>query len=221
MQSITFGRQSKTIKEFPLGTGQPPKVTAEFNGYTGTKKRNFPTKFKGERLPDVTLKFSNFRDAIFEELDTKKTIVGKIKLLRDNFHTGEAWDTKFLQDFPGRDVFGNTQYATYKGKVVSANYLSNNIFGQVMHKVGFSEKTSKAIAKLYSCGLVRIFSKGKLPHSDLLKFRDPIEDQEAITSGFLDRLKQNPWINQNIDPSRPHPKIETSQIVKKLSKTLG
>lgn len=215
--SLNFaGKKTNTLEQFPQGIGYPINVTAEYNGYTGTKIYNFPTTLKGENYPDITNMFEIFKNNIYQELDNKKNWLGRVALLKENFQTGKPWDTKSLQHFPGRDIEGNTQYAKYKGKIVSANYVSNNIYAQVMQKLGFSEKMSKLVAKLYSCGIVRLISKGKLPHKQLFKFSDPIEDQEAISSGYNEIKYKNPWANMHIDPSRPHPRINFIKITKQI-----
>ena len=170
--------------------GCPRIVNAAYDGYTGVKLRRFPVvnnKYKCF-YPDITEDFNNFKDILLRDLNNKKKKpFGRIKVLKmflDNFATGEKWDTKFCPEFPGRDKEGRVQYGLYKGKIVAGNYLSNNIYGFLCAAAGIPERTAKFLGKIYSCGVLEPLISGKLPDKTLMKFRDPISDQKAISEGY-------------------------------------
>ncbi len=100
-----------------------------------------------------------------------------------NMGTGASWDTKFLPQFPGRNVEGRTQYASYKKELVSGNDISNIFYGHICAYMGIPSKIAQFIAKMDACGLLEIFSKGRLPDKNLLAFRDTSSDQLAIKKG--------------------------------------
>lgn len=195
----------------------PEHLDAAYEGYTGAKKIHFPIKIDLDlsNYPDITQEFEKFKKELIEETNkNKKSVFGypKIfKLFLQNFATGAPWDTKFLPQFPGRDIDGKTQYALYKGKIVSANYLSNNIFGQLCAATKIKKFFGEFISKIYSCGLLEPFINFKLPSKEVLKFRDPPQDLDAFRSGFNEYYKQNPW-EINIDPSRPHPAFQMRRV---------
>lgn len=170
----------------------PKYVNAAYDGYTGAKICSFPLSLNFERsfYPDITEGFHKFETKILQELkDCRKENFGYIKALMKmckNLGTGEAWDTKFLPKFPGRNKKGEKQYALYNNEIVSANELSNLFYGHVCKYMGFPVKVALLIAKLDAAGMLEPFSKGKFPSIKLLKFRDPASDQRAIVKGMME-----------------------------------
>jgi len=168
---------------------------ASYDGYTGVKLFKFPIspKRRLSAYPNVTKEFNRFKISLKKDIDhIKKEPFGRFKVMKmflDNFSTGEKWDTKFFPEFPGRDKKGCVQYAFYDGNIVAGNYLSNNIYGFLCAALGISEKMSKFIAKIYSCGILEPLISGKLPNKKLIKFRDPEADQHAISSGYAEFKK--------------------------------
>lgn len=205
-----MGYTREAMKEMRRLNNIPEIVNAAYDGFTGAKKVNFPTKINLDisSYPDITQDLEKFKDEVVSDIQKiNKKFLKKIniyKLFLKNGGTGDPWDTKFLPQFPGRDINGKTQYAIYKDKIVSANYISNNLYGQLCAAAGIKQKFAQFIGKIYSCGLLEPFVNGKFPNKQLIKFRDPKHDQEAILSGFFDFLKHNPW-EIKVDPSRPHP----------------
>ena len=106
--------------------------------------------------------------------------------MSQNLGTGEPWDSKFMPQFPGRDDLGRVQYAKYKQELVSANDLSNIIYGHICAFMNLPKFAAKLAAKLDACGVLEIFTKGKFPTSKLLKFKDTVSDQKAIAKGVED-----------------------------------
>lgn len=170
--------------------GCPRIVNAAYDGYTGVKLHRFPTvKNKSKYFyPDITHAFNDFKDILLMDLNNKKKKpFGRIKVLKmflDNFATGEKWDTKFCPEFPGRDKDGRVQYAVYEGNIVAGNFLSNNIYGFLCAAAGIPESIAKFLGKIYSCGILEPLISGKLPDKTLMKFRDPVADQNAISKGY-------------------------------------
>lgn len=177
-----------TLKQIQHQTAVPKYMDASYSGYTGAKLIPFPINKATRTVPDITEGFNNFvRKTIEETNNIKGEFFGRIKLLRaflKNFATGEKWDTKFSQHFPGRDKNGKVQYAKFNGEIVSANDVSNIFYGIVCASAGIPLKISQWIAKIYSCGLLEPFIAGKIPSKKLLKFRDTASDQRAIVRGY-------------------------------------
>lgn len=172
-----------------------PYVNAAYEGYTGIKTARFPTvvpiKYRSATfIPDVTDDLYLFEEKVFQDLkETKEKPFGKIRALWKmcrNFGTGEAWDTKFLPEFPGRDINGRKQYAKYNGEIVSGNDISNIFYAHTCKFVGVPQIIAKLCARLDACGILEPLSKGKLPSLKLLKFRDTASDQLAINKGIQD-----------------------------------
>lgn len=170
--------------------GCPTVVNAAYDGYTGIKIHKFPTAsaFSAAAYPDVTKEFNRLKSVLAKDvIKTKSEIFGRFKVLKmflNNFSTGEKWDTKFLPEFPGRDKSGRVQFAKYNGKVVAGNYLSNHIYGFLCAAAGIPERISKFIARIYSKGFIEPLISGEIPNKTLLKFKDPIADQQAISAGY-------------------------------------
>ncbi len=177
--------------------GCPKCVDASYNGYTGVKMYKFPTSPAHRRIayPDVSNNFEAFKMDIIGEVKAKsRERFGGLKVLKlflDNFSTAAKWDTKFKIDLPGRDKYGRVQFASYNSKIVTGNYLSNNIYGFLCAFIHIPESVSKFIARVYSKGFLEPLISGKLPDKNVLKFSDPISDQEAISAGYKDYKK---WI---------------------------
>lgn len=191
----------------------PEYVNAAYKGFTGPKDFNFPTSPNLEKhlYPNITEALESFKNETLQEIkEVNKGFLGFVKTLKlflKNFPTGGPWDTKFLPQFPGRELNGKTQYGMYKDKIVSANYVSNNLYAQICAAAGLSLPFTKLAAKVDACGILEVITKKKLPNKELIKFKDSKCDQLAISSGFQDFHTNNPWI-KDIDPTMPHPTNE-------------
>lgn len=176
----------------------PEYINAAYSGYSGPKKFNFPTDINLDlnNYPDITEEFAKLKAEILAEVKSaKKGLLGKIKILKlflKNFSTGNCWDTKYLPEFPGRDIKGKTQYGKYKDKVVSANYVSNNIYGQACAAADLTVYSAKTAAKIDAFGALELLTKQRLPNKELIKFRDTDCDQRAIEIGYHDFFKNEP-----------------------------
>jgi hypothetical protein len=194
------------------------KITAEYLGYTGIKSLSFPVDpmLPLERYPNVTNQLTQWCHEVLKELKPSsnspfwKNQPRYIRFLLKNSATAAALDTKFHPNYPGRNQAGQVQYARYKGRVVSANYLSNNLFGQIMSALGYPFWFTTLIGKIYSTGMLEIF-RGHLPTLANLKFRDPAEDGRAVKSGYDDYLKGNPWLH-TLDPKEPYPNVVQQRL---------
>lgn len=220
--------------------GENQRFGPGYNGGTGRKSLDFPTSPHAVNLPDVT---DTVNKLLAEILDDVRNTLGSEYILkhkrrshrypsrlaspkalayfRDNLRTGRRFDTKFHPDLPGRDKDGEVQYALYKGKPVSANYISNNIYGQLMAAMGVPLSLARLAGKAYSRGAGDLLALRR-PSLETIRFQDPPEDQETIVSGYLDYFENDPWkpfemrkpLRQGfrkfivqIDPSRPHPEV--------------
>ncbi len=167
----------------------PTYVNAAYDGYTGMKSPSFPTVkyLDSKNYPDITKSLHKLETEILQILkEAREERFGYIKALwkiSQNLGTGEAWDTKFLPSFPGRNKNGKTQYALYKGEIVSGNDVSNLLFGHICKFMGIPTKLAQILAKLDACGIFEPFTKGKLPSFELLRFKDTASDQLAIARG--------------------------------------
>ncbi len=184
--------------------GCSKNIDASYDGYTGIKLHRFPTSEDSfyACYPDITKDYEKLKfDMICETSAVMKKTFGKIRVLKlflDNFATGAKWDTKFMVEFPGRDRQGKVQFARYNGKIVTGNYISNNVYGYLCAAIGIPERMSKFIARVYSKGFLEPIISGKIPDKKLLKFSDPISDQEAVSSGYRDfRNQKLHQINNN------------------------
>lgn len=170
----------------------PSIVDAAYDGYTGVKLKHFPTVKHNHTsfYPDITNDFDALKkDLLHEVIGLKRKAFGRLKVLKkflDNFATGEKWDTKFIPEFPGRDKNGKVQYALYKNQIVPGNYLSNNIYGFMCAAIGLPESFAKFLGRIYSFGALEPLISGKFPNKNLRKFRDPVSDQIAISTGYRD-----------------------------------
>ncbi len=165
-------------------------TNAAYKGFTGVKMLNFPTTKLLRELayPDITDNLHEFESEILQELKTcRNSTFGYIKALWrmcQNFGTGAPWDTKFLPEFPGRNKDGEKQYARYKGEILSANDVSNIVWGHACKFMGIPAILAQIIAKLDAAGILEPFSKGKFPTLELLKNRDTKSDQKAMIKGI-------------------------------------
>ena len=172
--------------------GCPKVVYPDYMGYTGAKNHKFPTlpASKDAFYPDITADYEKFKlETLAYIRKIEKKPFGYIRVMKkflENFSTGEKWDMKFQPQFPGRDILGRNQYAKYKNKIVVGNYISNNLYGFLCAAIGIPERLSKFIGRLYSHGILEPIIQGKIPSKKLLKFKDPISDQQAISSGYRD-----------------------------------
>lgn len=168
----------------------PQYTDATYDGFTGVKYSRFPlsSQLKFSKYPDVTDELHDFESEVLQDLLLcRNKRFGYLKALWKmcrNLGTGEAWDSKFLPNFPGRNEKGKTQYAIYNGKIVSANDVSNILYGHICKFMGIPLELAKFIARLDATGVLEPFSKGKMPSLKLLKFRDTKSDQLAIEKGF-------------------------------------
>lgn len=168
----------------------PNYTDATYSGYTGQKILKFPTSktLRSFAYPNITDNLHEFESEILQELKTcRKNTFGYIKALWrmcQNFGTGAPWDTKFLPEFPGRNMVGEKQYARYNSEILSANDISNLVWGHTCKFMGIPTMIAQVIAKLDACGILELFSKGKFPSLKLLKNRDTKSDQEAIAKGI-------------------------------------
>ena len=234
--SDTF-KTRKQVAEFKSQNGIDQATKPNYDGYTGFKNHDFPVSPYLDKLcyPDVTENFRQHLEQVFKALDkisggpkkinkvnTLKCLSnpGVLKFLVRNLQTGESLDTKFNPDFPGRDKKCRTQYALYKKKIISANYLSNNFYGQITARLGLFFKVSKLIGSTaYGAGFFEL-SYGRLPTWDVLQFKDSQEDIDSIRSGYYDYLDDDPWKNAEsygLDPKRPYPKDGSQMFTMDLS----
>lgn len=196
--------------------GVPPRLHAGSKCYSGRKDYDFPVSphLDPDRYPDITEDLNELKAEIIAELKeirARNPVTGlaiAMRTMAHNFPTGEPWDTKYLPKFPGRDRHGRTQYALYKGKVVSANYISNNLYAQITASLGLPLWFSRMAAKMDACGIAEIIFKRKMPEAELRQFRDTPEDQDAIISAYDDYHHDDPWRRAHIDPKRPYPADE-------------
>ncbi len=192
---IYFAANPKKIN-WRIKHGIPVNVTSEYIGYTGPKVFKFPTEanLSKEQYPDITSEYDKLLKTIIK---TTNSDLGKIKPLNfikkciklgKNFKCADPWDTKFLGKFPGRTKDGKVQYAMLKGEVVSANYVSNMIYGEALSQLGFKKWFSKMAAKLDSCGISNLIFQRQIPTLKNLKFRDTKFDQDVIEQAFQKHL---------------------------------
>lgn len=195
LNKFIMNEQKQRAAQWLELNGCPINPDAAYNGYTGIKLHRFPTS--GDSFstvyPDVTKDYEKLKlDMLAETRAKMSEPLGRLKVLKlflDNFSTGAKWDTKFMVEFPGRDKQGRVQFARYNGKIVTGNYLSNNIYGFLCAMIGIPERMSKIIAQVYSKGFLEPLISGKIPDKNLLKFSDPVCDQDAISSGYKDFRK--------------------------------
>lgn len=187
----SFQGVTRRQMEFWKYLNRIPKYTnATYNGFTGYKSFQFPITehFQRSMYPDITENLHKFETEILQELkDCKSERFGYFRALwkmAQNFGTGEPWDSKFLPKFPGRNKKGKKQYAIYKGEILSANDVSNLVYGHVCSFMGIPENLAKFIAKLDAKGFLEIISKRKIPKIKQLKFNDTHSDQLAIAKGI-------------------------------------
>ncbi|MDD3419826.1 MAG: hypothetical protein PHE78_04390 [Candidatus Gastranaerophilales bacterium] len=197
IQSHTFGKNPEGELR-RVQHGIPAKVTAEYTGYTGPKELDFPTNphLNPEKYPDVTKQYNELLESLLNtanEKNGKSKIINffkKCSALGKNFKTGDKWDTKFLENFPGRDINGKVQYARLNDKIVSANYVSNHIYGESLAKLGFKRWFVILASHLDAAGLSNLIFEGQLPTLKNLKFKDTDADQKTIRFAF-DQTKES------------------------------
>jgi hypothetical protein len=170
--------------------GIPQYINASYVGATGCKDVPFPTSggIKVLDYPDITDSTLFYEEEILQKLkDLRKKPFGYLRALwhmSQHFSTGEPWDSKFMPQFPGRDISGRVQYAKYNNEIISGNDLSNIIYGHVCAYMKLPLFLAKFVGRLDACGVIEIITKKKFPNIKLLKFRDPASDQEAIVRGY-------------------------------------
>lgn len=178
--------------------GIPANPMADYVGYTGPKLLDFPTS-KGldkNLYPDITEQYnellSNIVGSVHKNLGKNKlpNFFKKCMMLGKNFKTADKWDTKFMENFPGRTKDGKVQYALFRGKVVTANVISNTIYAETLVKLKFKKWLAIFASHVDACGLSNLMFEGRLPSRKTLAFKDTIADQHTIKQAFLD-LKQN------------------------------
>lgn len=165
----------------------PAYVNASYDGFTGGKEKLFAIDREKAFKFDITEALRGFEEKVIQRLKTQREKpLGYMRALwtiGQNMGTGAPWDTKFLPQFPGRDLKGRKQYALYKNEPVSGNDISNIFFGHICAYMGISSKLAQFIAKMDACGAFELFAKGRLPNRKLLAFRDTPSDQLAIKRG--------------------------------------
>ena len=169
----------------------PSYINASYNGPTGIKISKFPTYIsKYCYYPDVTEPSIKYEEEIIQELkDILKKPFGYIRALwhmSQQFGTGEPWDSKFMPQFPGRNVKGIVEYAKYNDTIVSANDLSNIIYGHICAYMKLPKCIAKLMARLDACGITEILTKRRFPDIHLRNFKDTSQDQQAIVRGVED-----------------------------------
>lgn len=197
LQSYTFGKNPAGERR-RIEHGIPAKVTAEYTGYTGPKTMEFPTNpnLNPEKYPNVTKQYNELLENLLETVNGKNgksrviNFFKKCSALGQNFKTGDKWDTKFLENFPGRDINGKVQYAKLNDRIVSANYISNHIYGESLAKLGFKRWFVILASHLDAAGLSNLIFEGQIPTLKNLKFKDTAADQETIRFAF-DRTKES------------------------------
>ena len=173
----------------------PKDLNSVYCGYTGKKTHDFPaTKYMPKSAyPDVTCDLENFIKDSMEEIDSllEKPLgfAKALHLFLKKFPTAEPWDTKFLPQFPGRDIEGKMQYAGFNNEIVSSSYVSNYFYGQLCAHLGLPLEFSQLAAMMDSCGIAEPFTKGKIPTLSHLKNKDSQYAQNAIKQGYEDYLK--------------------------------
>ena len=172
-------------------------ICASYIGYTGPKNVHFPItpKLAKQYYPDITEHY----DALLKSaLETTRSALGKNKLVNlykkcrilcKNAKTADIWDTKFNENFPGRNKKGKVQYALLKGKVFSANQVSNYIYAELLFNLGFKKWEAIAAAKIYSQGAINLLFDKALPSVKALKFKDPPQDQQTIRMAYDELLQ--------------------------------
>ena len=175
-----------------ISNGIPDKLTARYVGYTGPKNFSFPTSPDLEKhlYPDVTKYYDEMISKIVKEVNQKLgknpfiNFYKKCNTFLKNFKTADPWDTKFLENFPGRTSEGKVQYALLKDKIVNANYISNALYGDACIKMGFKEWFATLAAKVDAHGLSNLFTEGKIPQWQDVRFKDTAADQNTIKSAY-------------------------------------
>lgn len=166
----------------------PPYINASYVGTTGVKELQFPAyTCKHGNYPDITKASIQYEEEILQELkDIRKKPFGYIRALwhmSQQLGTGEPWDSKFMPQFPGRNSKGQVQYAKYKDTIVSANDLSNIIYGHICAYMKLPKWLAQMAAKLDACGITEIITKKRFPDFKLRNFKDTPQDQQAIARG--------------------------------------
>lgn len=168
--------------------GIPSHVTAEYLGYTGPKNFLFPTNPNLEKhfYPDITKNYDNLVSKIIEEVEGKLgknkffNFCKKCNIFLKNFKTADPWDTKFLEDFPGRTKDGKVQYAVLRDRVVNTNFVSNYLYGEVCSKLGIKKRFAAFAAKMDAHGMSNLFLERRLPRLKNIRFKDTPQDQQTI-----------------------------------------
>lgn len=166
----------------------PSYINASYIGTTGIKEHRFPIYInKHDFYPDVTECTIKYEEEIIQELkDIRRKPFGYIRALwhmSQQFGTGEPWDSKFMPQFPGRNLQGLVEYAKYNDTIVSANDLSNIIYGHICAYMKLPKCIAQLMARLDACGITEIITKKKFPDMRLCKFKDTQQDQQAIARG--------------------------------------
>ena len=175
------------------------RICASYIGYTGPKVLDFPTRANLPKhlYPDVTEHYNEF---VKTAVNATTSVLGKNKVVNlykkcrvlcENFKTADKWDTKFMENFPGRDKGGKVQYAMFKGKVVSANHISNYVYSELLFHLGFKKWEAITAAKIYSQGAINILFDKALPSMKALKFKDTPQDQQTIRMAYEELMRGN------------------------------
>lgn len=189
IQRIKLNVFDKTrMKQWREVNNIPPYINASYIGTTGVKELPFPVyNSKYGYYPDVTKASILYEEEILQELkDIRKKPFGYIRSLwhmSQQLGTGEPWDSKFMPQFPGRNSKGRVQYARYRDTIVSANDLSNIIYGHICAYMKLPKCVAQFMARLDACGITELITKKKFPDIHLRNFKDTPQDQRAIARG--------------------------------------
>lgn len=199
INSVSFTAAPEVVAKLAKAGVSRNKICSSYIGYTGPKALRFPTKpnLPTHLYPDVT---EHYNALVKSALDATKKVMGKNKfvnfykkcrILCENFKTADRWDTKFMENFPGRDKRGKVQYALFKGKVVSANHMSNYIYAEVLFHLGFTKWMAVTAGKIYSQGAINILFDKALPSVKALMYKDTPHDQLVIKNAYEDFQRGN------------------------------
>lgn len=189
IQRVKFNVFDKfRMKQWREANDIPAYINASYIGTTGVKELPFPTyNSKLGYYPDITESTIRYEEEILQELkDIRQNPFGYIRALwqmSQQLGTGEPWDSKFMPQFPGRNSKSQVQYAQYKDTIVSANDLSNIIYGHICAYMKLPKSIAQLMARLDACGITELITKRKFPDMNLRNFKDTVQDQKAIARG--------------------------------------
>lgn len=190
--SVNFTASPRVLSKLAQDGIKRGQICASYIGYTGNKILDFPVvaDLPKHNYPDVTEAYNAF---VKNAIDTTKSNLGKnrvvnfykkCKVFCQKLKTADEWDTKFMENFPGRDKNGNVQYALFKGRVVSANHISNYAYSELLYRLGIKKWLAVGAAKIYSYGVTNLIFDRALPSAKALTFKDTPQDQQTIRFAY-------------------------------------